>query len=265
MRVRLGYRKVGRAAFSSHLDLVRLLPRLFRRLSLPIYYSLGFHSKPVMVFGPALSLGVASLAEYVDLKLCERDDIDWQALPAQLSEATLDGIDFFEARRLRDGEPKLSALINEGSYVAGIPLAALSDLGFDSSEALHQAVAARSGGELRTRRMVDGIGKWVDVHRYLREVAVGEGADSLEEAGIGGELLPIRFRVEITDQGSAKASEVLETLLDAREVPARIVRTSLGWRAGGASGTPFDLEGYATVRAASAVTIAAECVTEVGS
>jgi radical SAM family uncharacterized protein/radical SAM-linked protein len=261
MRVRLGYRKVGRAAFSSHLDLVRLLPRLFRRLDLPVYYSLGFHSKPVLVFGPALSLGVASLAEYVDLKLCEREDIDWSELPARLSEATLDGIDFFRARRLRDGEPKLSALITEASYVAGIPLAALSELGFASARALEQRVAARSGGELRTRRVIDGIGKWVDVHSYLREVAVGQGAEALEEAGIAGDLLPIRFRVQITGQGTAKASEVLETLLDAREVPARIVRTSLGWRAGAVHGTPFDVERYA----ASSVTIGAECVTEVGS
>jgi radical SAM family uncharacterized protein/radical SAM-linked protein len=265
MRVRLGFRKIGRAAFSSHLDLVRLLPRLFRRLDLPVYYSLGFHSKPVMVFGPALSLGVTSLAEYVDLKLCERDDIDWTALPDQLSEATIDGVEFFEARRLRDGEPKLSAMIHEASYVAGISLASLADLGFESPEALRELVAARSGGELRTRREIDGIGKWVDVHRYLREVAVGEGTDSLAEAGIGGELLPIRFRVAITDQGGAKASEVLETLLNAREVPARIVRTALRWRAGSACGTPFELERYTAARAASAVTIASECVTEAGS
>jgi radical SAM-linked protein len=264
MRVRLGYRKVGRAAFSSHLDLVRLLPRLFRRLDLPVYYSLGFHSKPVLVFGPALSLGVASLAEYVDLKLCERDDIDWSELPGRLSEATIDGIEFFRARRLRDGEPKLSALINEASYVAGIPLAALPELGFANADALRDRVAARSGGELRTRRLIDGIGKWVDVHQYLREVAVDDGAAALEEAGIAGDLLPLRFRLEITDQGTAKASEVLETLLDAREVPARIVRTSLGWRAGAAHGTPFDIERYATT-AASSVTIGAECVTEVGS
>jgi radical SAM family uncharacterized protein/radical SAM-linked protein len=263
MRVRLGYRKVGRAAFSSHLDLVRLLPRLFRRLDLPLYYSLGFHSKPVLVFGPALSLGVASLAEYVDLKLCERDDIDWKALPAMLSEATIDGVEFFEARRLRDGEPKLSAMIDEASYVAGLPLATLSELGFQDAGALREVVAARSGGELRTRRLVDGIGKWVDVHRYLREVAVGDGEEFLSDAGIGGELLPIRFRLEITDSGSAKASEVLETLLNAREVPARIVRTALGWRAGSAHGTPFDLERYAAARAA--VTIATECVTEAGS
>ncbi|HKU38875.1 MAG TPA: TIGR03936 family radical SAM-associated protein, partial [Polyangiales bacterium] len=252
LRVRLGYRKVGRAAYSSHLDLVRLLPRLLRRLSLPMYYSLGFHSKPVLVFGPALSLGVASLAEYVDLKLVERDDIDWTALPARLSEAALDGLEFFAARKLEARDPKLSQLIQEASYVAGIPRAALPELGYADASQLAAAVAARSGGELRTRRVIDGIGKWVDVHRYLADVAVGEGAELLEQAGIAGDLIPIKFTLRITEQGTAKASEALETLLGAKEVPARIVRASLGWRAGHKTGTPLDLERYLEERATQA-------------
>jgi hypothetical protein len=59
IRVRVGYTKLGRAAFSSHLDLVRLLPRIFRRLDLPLHYSQGFHPNE-MTFG-ALSLSVANL------------------------------------------------------------------------------------------------------------------------------------------------------------------------------------------------------------
>ncbi len=265
MRVRLGFRKLGSAAFSSHLDLVRLLPRLFRRLQLPVYYSLGFHSKPVMVFGPALSLGVASLAEYVDLKLVLRDDIDWGALPQQLSEGAPGGIEFFAARRLSDREPKLPQLIGEASYVAGVSRAALGELGLANEAELRARLAARSGGELRTRRVIDGIGKWIDVSRYLKEVAAGEGGAELAEAGIAGDLVPLRFRLEITQQGSAKASEVLETLFDSREVPARIVRTGLGWQIGNERGTPFESERYARAQASSAVTTAQECVTEVGS
>ena len=51
----------------------------------------------------------------------------------------------------------------------------------------------------------------------------------------------------------------------AREVPARIVRTALGWRTGALSGTPFDLERYLVAQASSAVTAVPECVTEAGS
>ena len=68
-RYRFVYEKRGPAAFLSHLDVVRALPRAFRRLELPLYYSQGFHPKPDMIFTPALSLGVASLCEVVDIKI----------------------------------------------------------------------------------------------------------------------------------------------------------------------------------------------------
>ncbi len=234
-RVRLAFRKIGRAAFSSHLDIVRILPRLFRRLGLPVYYSLGFHAKPVLVFGPALSLGVASLAEYVDVKLCADTAIDFAALPARLSEAALDGIEFFAAEELHAGDAKLSQLIHEAEYVAGLPRATLVELGFDRGDkhateaALREAIATRmANGELRVKRMLEGnLGKWVDVSRYLLSAEVGEGSDALGAAGIVGELVPLRVRLSITAEGTAKISEALETLLGRSEAPAHIVRTGL--------------------------------------
>ena len=258
VRVRLGYRKLGRAAFSSHLDLVRLLPRLFRRLELPVYYSLGFHSKPVMMFGPALSLGIASLEEYVDVKLCAREGTSWEELPERLNEATLDGLTFFGARLLTPADAKLSQTIQEAVYVAGLPRATLEAVGCHDVQSLRQLVAERSAGELRTRRTIEGIGKWVDVKRYLAEAEVGAGADVLERAGIVGDLTALRIRLRITDAGSAKVSEALETLLGKDELPARFVRAQLGWRDGDRHGSPLELELLRDVRnAAPAITVPA--------
>ena len=67
--IRFVFAKVGPMAFLSHLDLIRALPRSFRRIDMPIFYSSGFHPKPDMTFSPALSLGVASLSEVLDVKL----------------------------------------------------------------------------------------------------------------------------------------------------------------------------------------------------
>src|SRR5262249_35031084 len=157
----------GRAAFNSHLDLVRLLPRLFRRLELPVYYSLGFHSKPVLVFGPALSLGVASLAEYVDVKLCAREGTRWDELPARLNEATLDGLEFFGAQLLGPQDAKLSHAIHEAHYIAALPHSSLAACGLADAAALEARIRERAQGELRALRTIEGIGKWVDVQRYL--------------------------------------------------------------------------------------------------
>jgi radical SAM family uncharacterized protein len=69
VRVQLQFTKLGVAALTGHLDLVRQLPRVLRRAGLPVYYTEGFHPKPAIVFGPALPLGVESLGELVEVKL----------------------------------------------------------------------------------------------------------------------------------------------------------------------------------------------------
>ena len=249
MRVRLGYRKLGRAAFSSHLDMVRLLPRLFRRLDLPLYYSLGYNSKPVMAFGPALSLGVASLAEYVDVKLVASDHVDFATLPARLSEASVSGVEFFAAVALGPDDPKLSALMHESSYVVGLPRAALAELGLHAEGELRARVEEQRRGALRTRRPVDGgLGKWVDVGKYLRSVDVGAGHEVLAQAGIAGDLVPLRIRLRMTHEGTAKVSEALDALLGKADVPSRIVREGLYFRAGESCGSPLDLTAARAVR-----------------
>ena len=70
-RFRIRYTKTGAEALTSHLDLVRAMPRLFRRAGLPLRYSDGFHPKPVMSFAPALSLGASSAGELMDVDLTE--------------------------------------------------------------------------------------------------------------------------------------------------------------------------------------------------
>jgi radical SAM-linked protein len=253
----LHYEKLGRAAFGSHLDLVRLLPRLFKRLSVPVYYSLGFNQKPVMVFGPALSLGILSLSEYVDLKVEARAPIDLARLPEQLSAASVDGLRFVAATALGNDDPKLSRVIDEAVYVAGLPQAALDLIGVRDVAGLAQRLADGAHGELIVRRDIDGIGKRIDVARFLLDVRAGEGAAALQQAGLRGDLVPVELRVAIHGDGTAKATEVLEALLGRADVPARFVRAALLCTQGGARVAPLDLEGVRAAFAARRVQEAA--------
>jgi radical SAM-linked protein len=242
LRLRLQYEKLGRAAFGSHLDLVRLLPRLFRRLSMPLYYSLGFNQRPVMSFGPALSLGVLSLAEYVDIKLAAQSGVDWEALPALLSASSIDGVRITGALALGPDDPKLSRVIDEAVYVAALPRPALDLLGVRDAAELEARLKARQQEPLSVRREIEGIGKRVDVSAYLLDVRVGEGADVLARAGLLGDLLPIELRLRFKDSGTAKASEALEALLGRADVPARLVRASLLTSMHGVRATPMELD-----------------------
>ncbi len=89
-RTRFLFAKIGPMAFLSHLDLIRALPRSFRRINVPLFYTSGFHPKPDMTFSPALSLGVASLSEILDVKLTV--DVDPEAVAAELTRVSPDGL-----------------------------------------------------------------------------------------------------------------------------------------------------------------------------
>src|SRR3989338_3470507 len=67
-KTRLTFSKTGAMKYLGHLELVTLFSRSIRRAEIPITYSAGFHPLPKMVFSPPLSVGIESVAEYVDLE-----------------------------------------------------------------------------------------------------------------------------------------------------------------------------------------------------
>ncbi len=69
LTVRLGFYKVGKLQFISHLDLQRFMKRAFVRSGLPIWFSEGFNPHPKMVFSTPLSIGIQSLCEFADTKM----------------------------------------------------------------------------------------------------------------------------------------------------------------------------------------------------
>jgi radical SAM family uncharacterized protein/radical SAM-linked protein len=68
-KYRLSFTKLGKARYLSHLELVRLFARAFRRAGLDLVHSAGFHPLPKLSFHSALPVGVESLDERVDIHL----------------------------------------------------------------------------------------------------------------------------------------------------------------------------------------------------
>ncbi len=247
-RIRIGFAKVGRIAFSSHLDLVRLFPRWFKRVGLPVYWSGGFHPRPQMTFAPALSLGISGTGEYVDVKVRERDF--GTTIPAdfveRLQRTAFEGIEVFGAAMLGPQDASLGRILGESVWVAGFAKDALqtADLLEDTEKQLEESKLARHieqrlAGPLVGTRIRKGIGRKVDVGRVLHDVALGEGRDTLAKAGILGDLIPLRFATRMDDKGSAKPTEVIEALLG--DVPCRLVREGVYAERDGARISPLDL------------------------
>jgi radical SAM family uncharacterized protein/radical SAM-linked protein len=229
LRYRFVYEKVGPAAFLSHLDLIRALPRAFRRLELPLRYSQGFHPKPDMTFGPALSLGVASLCEVVDVKMTS--EIDAEGSLPLLSTGAQPGLRFIRGARLGAGDAAVTRVLDAARYVVAFPRAVVDGMGGEAwlGERIESALESEA---LVVVRRIEGIGKRVDVRGFLRIVRIGrdDAFAALRRAGIVGDLVPIDIVVDVRGSGGVKAVEVVEAVFGDAALPHRTVRVELGTR-----------------------------------
>lgn len=119
---RLLFEKTGRGVWISHLDLMRLFQRAFKRAGLPLTHTQGYNPRASVSIALPLSVGVESACELLDF------DLDGQTVSAdeireRLNRVLVDGVkvlDVYEnGRKLRD----LSLLhcVVTMEYDAGIP------------------------------------------------------------------------------------------------------------------------------------------------
>jgi len=236
-RFRLSFQKTGPAALLGHLDLIRELPRVVRRTGTKTAYSKGYHPKPEMSFGPALSLGVASLDEYVDVNLIDAPPPT--ELLERLNRAASGGLLFKTVVPLSAPDRVITTIITGARYVIALAESALDSVGGRAGvERLIGEFLAKT--ELKLRRDIDGVGKIVDARAFVQALTIGGEASLqlLERAGLIGRMLPLDVTIEIGQRGSAKVSEVVEAVLGVKDFPHRGVRIEL--LAG--EGTPLDLE-----------------------
>ena len=226
MRVRLGYRKLGRTAYASHLDLVRAFPRMLRRVGLPLYYSEGFRPLPRLTFGPALPVGTSSLCEHVDIKLRAAENPDLERLCERLNDAAIDGIEFFEHRVLGPHDAALNRVIEQTEYVVALSRQELASLGIEDEAAL-KLMLNRRPSELYIDREIKGLKKRVDVGAALVDVRVGEGEDALARAGLEGALLPVTITFRLGGNTTPRPGEALQALTGIDGLAPRVVRTGL--------------------------------------
>lgn len=93
-KLRLRFEKTGKAAYISHLDLMRVVQRIFLRAETPLRYSEGFNPHALISICLPLSVGTDSVCELMDFRV--KRDVDLAALPGQLNATSPEGIRFLE-------------------------------------------------------------------------------------------------------------------------------------------------------------------------
>jgi len=117
-RVRLIYRKCGRARFIGHLELVDVFSRAFRRARLPVAYSQGHHAKARFRFGPGLPVGAESDCEVIDVYLAE--PLAPEQVAAALAAQLPDGLSIVETTAVPLREPSPDTQMTGFRYRIGL-------------------------------------------------------------------------------------------------------------------------------------------------
>ncbi len=147
-KLRLRYTKRGRLRFTSHRDIARAFERALRRARVPMAYSAGFSPHPKISWVGAAPTGVASEAEYVELGLAER--VDLEQVRAALDESLPAGIDVIDVVEAPLGTnlPDRVEASHWGIRLPQVPL-----------ETVEQAVSAflAAGSVPVSRLMKDGV------------------------------------------------------------------------------------------------------------
>ena len=164
---RMLFSKTGRAVWMSHLDLMRLMQRAFRRAGVILHHSQGFTPHAYVSILLPLSVGMESHCEIMEYELDEPLAITPEDMNAVLPEGVRVLRVYEGGRKLRE-LTHLSALLRL-EYDTGVPQGAA------------QAVTELLGGtslivEKRTKRGMEPT----DLRPLLKAVALTQSGDALE-------------------------------------------------------------------------------------
>lgn len=115
--IRLKFNKKDDLIYISHLDLMRMFQRVFRRSGIMLKHTEGFNPQPKIAFATALALGTESDGEYMDIEL--EEDIELGELLDRLNDNLPSGIKILAGAEKTEKDSVMS-LIEWGDYLVDV-------------------------------------------------------------------------------------------------------------------------------------------------
>ncbi len=119
-RYMIKFSKEGIIRYISHLDLLRLFKRSFKRMEIRLEHSKGFNPHPKMSFAQPLSLGYFSSAEYLEFETSEA--YPPECILEKIRMAMPEEIEILLCDELPPGGKTLAARTESADYEIKIPL-----------------------------------------------------------------------------------------------------------------------------------------------
>lgn len=102
---RLLFEKNGKAVWISHLDLMRVFQRAFKRAKLPLTHTQGFNPRPSVSIALPLSVGIESQCELLDFDL-DGCDVSCDEIKERLNSTLVAGVKvldvYTDGKKIRD-------------------------------------------------------------------------------------------------------------------------------------------------------------------
>jgi len=205
-KVRIEISKGDEIRFLSHLDYARTIERAVRRSKLPVAYSEGFNPHMKVAYASALSVGVSSRVEYMDMELSEA--LDMASIKTRLETQLPDGIVLQRLKYIGDRTPALMAVVNLSVYQLTVPITEGA-----AAEAINGSIAAFNSAEKIIYVKESPKGR--------REIDIKQFMDCDVTAELSGALLGVQLCIRMTQSGSVKPSEVLAVLVNEYGLPVK--------------------------------------------
>lgn len=163
------FAKEGYIKYTSHLDMLRLFKRAFKKCGIKLQHSQGFNPHPKMGFAQPLSLGYTSRCELLEL-----ETVDAQRtadLKEKLAAVMPMGVEILAVAPLKISAKSLAGVVDEALYKVIFPVdAASADFEKVVSDYLAQEEILAEKRQKKTKKMTT-----VDIRKKIRKIAVGEG------------------------------------------------------------------------------------------
>ena len=105
LRYRAVYSKRGKARYLSHIDLIHIIQRSFRRAGIDVRKTQGFHPKMDFAYGPALALGMEASKEVLEFRSDRR--IEAREFLSRVNRSVPPGIRFSDLQAVEAGSASL--------------------------------------------------------------------------------------------------------------------------------------------------------------
>jgi radical SAM-linked protein len=194
-RMRLRFGKSGAMRYLSHLELLTVFTRAVSKAGVPILFSQGFHPHPRFSFATATSVGVESVAEYMDMFV--EDGIPAEEVQRRLNAVLPAGLKILDAEQVDVKSPSLSTLIGKTRYRITFNEACAERLP-------EQCVQFMAHAEFVIQRKKKGEVQSVDLRGEVATLNV-EGAVVELVAGRG---KPVEFARAITGNDTLQADDI---------------------------------------------------------